>query len=142
MIRSYQKHDLDRMLDIWLAASIQAHHFIAEEFWQAQVINMRELYLPASENYVFEQDGSVVGFYSLHDDMLAAIFVSPELQGRGIGKQLLDHAKAQRKRISLSVYKENQPAYQFYLSQGFKVVSEQPDQHTGHPEYTMVFEQN
>ncbi|HAS8277925.1 TPA: GNAT family N-acetyltransferase, partial [Vibrio vulnificus] len=27
--------------------------------------------------------------------------------------------------------------YQFYLSQGFTVVSEQRDEHTGHPEYTM-----
>ncbi|NMT19075.1 GNAT family N-acetyltransferase, partial [Vibrio parahaemolyticus] len=45
--------------------------------------------------------------------------------------------KAQRAVLSLSVYKENQVSYQFYLSQGFKVISEQLDEHTGHPEYTM-----
>ncbi|HCE4958424.1 TPA: GNAT family N-acetyltransferase, partial [Vibrio parahaemolyticus] len=28
-------------------------------------------------------------------------------------------------------------SYQFYLSQGFNVVSEQLDEHTGHSEYTM-----
>ena len=60
-----------------------------------------------------------------------------ELQGKGIGKQLLSHAKTQRAVLSLSVYKENQASYQFYLSQGFNVVSEQLDEHTGHSEYTM-----
>lgn len=61
----------------------------------------------------------------------------PAFQGKGIGKQLLSHAKAQREILSLSVYKENQASYQFYLSQGFTVISEQMDEHTGHPEYTM-----
>ncbi|MDC7232229.1 MAG: GNAT family N-acetyltransferase, partial [Spirochaetales bacterium] len=50
---------------------------------------MRTLYIPASETFVFEQNSDVVGFYSLHEDRLAAIFVLPELQGQGIGKQLL-----------------------------------------------------
>ncbi|MEF2510256.1 GNAT family N-acetyltransferase, partial [Vibrio mimicus] len=76
-------------------------------------------------------------FYSLHENNLAAIFVQPELQGQGIGKQLLRHAKSQRKMLTLSVYKENQSSYGFYLSQGFKLVNEQIDEHTGHQAYTM-----
>ncbi len=39
--------------------------------------------------------------------------------------------------LTLSVYKENQASYQFYLSQGFNVISEQVDEYTGHLEYTM-----
>lgn len=74
----------------------------------------------------------VVGFYALYESNLAAIFVEPDLQGKGIGKQLLNHAKSQRVMLILSVYKENQASYKFYLSQGFKVVSEQLDDHTGH----------
>ena len=44
---------------------------------------------------------------------------------------------AQRPVVSLSVYQANQPSYQFYLSQGFKVLEEQVDEHTGHPAYVM-----
>lgn len=137
MIRKYNENDMNSVLDIWLNASVKAHAFISPEFWESQVENMRNIYIPASETYVYEVESKVVGFYALYENSLAAIFVSPELQGKGIGKQLLSHAKTQRAELSLAVYKENQASYQFYLSQAFKVLSEQLDEHTGHPEYTM-----
>ncbi|TVU59750.1 N-acetyltransferase [Vibrio atlanticus] len=137
MIREYIPTDIEAVLDIWLTASIKAHDFVAPEFWESQVGNMRDIYLPASKTYVFEVDGGVRGFYSLYEGILAAIFVSPEHQGSGIGKQLMQHAKLECPTLSLSVYKENQATIQFYLSQGFSIVSEQVDEHTGHQEYTM-----
>ncbi|MBA4502691.1 N-acetyltransferase [Marinobacterium marinum] len=138
MIRPCKDSDIESILDIWLQASIQAHDFIAPTFWQSQVDNMRTLYLPASETYVLERNSEVVGFYALHDNTLAAIFVRPELQRQGIGKLLLDHAKTKRPALTLSVYTENDASYRFYLAQGFTVVSQQTETHTGHLEYTMV----
>jgi len=82
---------------------------------------MRKIYIPASETYVYEMNYEVVSFYALHENRLAAIFVEPDLQAKSIGKQLLNHAKSQRTILTLSVYKENQASYQFYISQGFKV---------------------
>jgi putative acetyltransferase len=137
MIRKYSENDMDSVLEIWLNASVKAHDFISAEFWESQVESMRNIYIPVSETYVYEAESKVVGFYALYGNSLAAIFVSPELQGKGIGKQLLSHAKTQRVELSLSVYKENRASFQFYLSQDFNVVSEQLDEHTGHPEYTM-----
>ena len=137
MIRKYRPDDIEDVLAIWLEASIKAHDFIGAEFWQSQVTSMREVYLPASETYVFEKDSKVVGFYSLYESHLAAIFVGVHLQGQGIGKALISHAKGQRSQLTLSVYKENSASYQFYLSQGFTVASEQNDEQTGHPEFTM-----
>lgn len=138
MIRKYVEEDMESLLSIWLTTSIKAHDFVSAEFWQSQVDNMRNIYIPASETYVFEENGEVVGFYCLYQDNLVAIFITPESQGKGIGKQLIAHAKQQRDALSLSVYKENDDSYQFYLTQGFKVVSEQLDEHTGHQEYTMT----
>ncbi|UJF25153.1 N-acetyltransferase [Suttonella sp. R2A3] len=140
MIRKTNEHDLESMLDIWLSASIKAHDFVPAKFWTSQVEAMRTIYLPASEHYVFEIESKVVGFYACYENTLAAIFVTPELQGKGIGKQLLNHAKNQRPSLTLSVYKENEASCQFYRSQGFSVISEQRDAHTGHLEYTMVWE--
>ena len=137
MIRKYNESDTESVLDIWLSASLKAHNFVDAEFWKSQVENMRNIYIPASETYVYEKNSKVVGFYALYENNLAAIFVAPELQSQGIGKQLLAHAKKQRSIITLSVYKENEASYGFYLSQGFNVVSEQQDEHTGHHEYTM-----
>jgi len=137
MIRKYNENDIDIVLAIWLAASIKAHDFAEASFWESQVDNMRNVYIPASETYVFERDSEIVGFYALYEDNLAAIFVCPDFQGQGIGKQLMSHARGQRAELTLSVYKENEASYQFYVSQGFSVVSEQIDEHTRHQEYTM-----
>lgn len=137
MIRKYKEDDIKAVLDIWLTASIKAHDFVDIEFWESQVDNMRNLYIPVSETYILEKESEIVGFYSLHENMIAAIFVSPVHQNMGLGKQLLNHAKSQRKELVLSVYKENQASVDFYHSQGFSIISEQIDDHTGHLEYTM-----
>ena len=137
MIRKYNSNDLDLVIEIWLEASVKAHNFVSADFWESQVESMRNIYIPASEVFVYEIESNIVGFYALYENNLAAIFVLPAFQGKGIGKQLLSHAKAQRAILSLSVYKENKASYQFYLSQGFRVVSEQLDEHTGHLEFTM-----
>ncbi|NVC94519.1 N-acetyltransferase [Vibrio natriegens] len=137
MIRKYNSNDLDLVIEIWLEASVKAHNFVSADFWESQVESMRNIYIPASEVFVYEIESKIVGFYALYENNLAAIFVLPVFQGKDIGKQLLSHAKAQRAILSLSVYKENKASYQFYLSQGFRVVSEQFDEHTGHLEYTM-----
>ena len=140
MIRTFEPRDMDRLLEIWLSASIKAHDFIDASFWQANIESMRDVYIPASETFVIEDSSGVLGFYSLLDSQLAALFVDPAHQGKGFGKQLLDHAKCLRKELSLSVYKENTPSVGFYTSRGFKRVKEQIDEQTGHAEFLMCYQ--
>lgn len=110
MIRSANDVDTQAILDIWLAASIAAHDFVPAEFWRAQLDDMRTRYLPASQVFVYEQEGRVVGFHALSGHTLAALFVQPEWQGRGIGTALLSHARRLRGELTLSVYLANQPS--------------------------------
>jgi len=140
MIRAYQQADIDQVLSIWLDASIKAHHFIDKEFWESKVIDMREIYLPGSEIFVFEEDEIIKGFVALCGETLAAIFVSPDEQGKGIGKQLVDKSKEVRRHLDLTVYKENRDSIEFYEKCGFKMIKEQIDVHTGHVEILMVFD--
>ena len=139
MIRRFEPRDMDRLLEIWLSASIKAHDFIDASFWQANIESMRDVYIPASKTFVIEDSSGVLGFYSLLDNQLAALFVDPAHRCKGFGKQLLDHAKCLRKELSLSVYKENTPSVGFYTSQGFKRVKEQIDEQTGQAEYLMCY---
>mgnify|MGYP003607906989 CR=1 FL=1 len=138
MIRAFEQRDMNPILNIWLGASLQAHAFIEAAYWQSHVDAMREVYIPASETYVFEDQSQVVGFYSLLERQLAALFVAPQFQGKGFGKQLVAHAKTMRTELSLAVYKENTASCQFYLAQGFVSVQEQVDEQTGHCEVLMV----
>lgn len=108
MIRAFSDRDMDSVLDVWLESSVKAHDFVGREFWKSKLGDMRDLYIPASETYVYETEGTIKGFFSLHEATLAAIFVAPGCQGEGIGKQMIEKAKTLRSRITLEVYKENQ----------------------------------
>ncbi len=140
MIRGFEQADMGQVLKIWLEASIKAHDFISREFWESNVGAMRDVYLPAAETYVYEDEGAVRGFLSLCGDTIAALFVAPAYQGMGIGRQLMAQAKQTPQRLNLTVYKENQKSVAFYTTCGFRVEREQIDEHTGHPELVMVYD--
>ncbi|MCH8502656.1 MAG: N-acetyltransferase [Aliidiomarina sp.] len=139
MIREYSPADISQVLEVWLTASIKAHSFIAPDFWESKINDMRDVYIPASETFIFESKKKVVGFFCLYGDILAAIFVTPELQGSGIGTALLNDAKNRRKSLQLTVYKENIRSIGFYEKHGFTCVGEQKDEHTSHSEIIMEF---
>jgi putative acetyltransferase len=139
MIREFQQSDIDQVISIWLEASIKAHDFVNSDFWKSKVKEMRELYIPSGETYVYEEERIIKGFISLYKDTLAAIFVSPDSQGTGIGRQLMKKAKDVRDSLNLTVYKENPKSIEFYKKCGFKIEQEQIDKHTGHPELVMKF---
>lgn len=140
MIRSFKNIDIDKVIEIWLSASEIAHNFVPMSFWKEKEADMRQIYIPKSETWVFEKNSEVVGFMSLAGNTLAAIFVSPQCQGMGIGKKLLNKAKEIGKELNLTVYSENKQAVDFYLKNEFKTLRKQVDQHTGHPELVMHFE--
>lgn len=139
MIRKFTVSDMEEVLTIWLESSVKAHDFVDRSFWESKLDDMRNVYIPASETFVYDSDSEVKGFFSLHDHTLAAIFVAPGCQGQGIGKELMGKVKALRPSITLNVYKENWKTVEFYKHCGFQVVSEKIDPHTGHPELVMEY---
>lgn len=139
MIRKNKNEDINRIVEIWLEASYKAHDFIDKSYWQSNADQMRDLYIPNSETYVFIEKGIICGFFSLADSTLAAIFVDPEYQGKGIGSQLLSKAKSIRSKLELAVYKENTISHRFYKNKGFKDVREQVDKNTGKVEIVMAW---
>ncbi|NHB96083.1 N-acetyltransferase [Photorhabdus stackebrandtii] len=139
MIRPFDTQDMDTILDIWLSASLIAHHFIDADFWKSKTDDMRNIYIPSSETYVYEEQNSVKGFLSLYENSIAAIFVSPSAQGRGIGKQLISYAKNLRNKLELEVYCQNKNSISFYLSCGFVKKGEIIDKNTDSPALFMEY---
>jgi len=142
MIRYFEYSDMEQVLDIWLEASIKAHDFIDKDFWKSKVNDMRDKYLTSAETYVYVEEGIIRGFCSLSGETLAAIFVSPDFQGKGIGQQLISKVKSLRRYLNLTVYKYNHNSIDFYKKSGFKILKEQVDKHTGHAEILMEYKSN
>ena len=142
MIRVFQTGDLERVAEIWLEANAQAHNFISRQYWEGQLETVRAL-LPRAELYVWQDgDGAVHGFIGLSGEHIEGIFVWPPAQSRGIGKALLDRAKAAHGRLSLNVYRKNDRAAAFYRREGFRVREEGVDENTGEAECRMVWEES
>ncbi len=139
MIRKCGPQDIHAVLDIWLNASIQAHGFMDKAFWESNMDAMRDIYIPRSDTYIFIENQTVKGFFCLHGDVLAAMFVAPVFQGKGIGRKLMDKATSLRNRLELAVYKENPKSMAFYQTCGFEIIKEKVDDHTGHMEILMGY---
>ncbi|RFA29303.1 N-acetyltransferase [Alkalilimnicola ehrlichii] len=138
MIRSFQADDIEQIIDIWLAASIEAHDFIAPSFWRSQADDMRNIYVPNAETYVYADRDTIRGFFCLREDSLAALFVAPAYQGQGIGRRLMEEALQRRRDLTLTVYKQNRKSIRFYQGCGFEQVAEKIDEHTGHAALVMA----
>ncbi len=140
MIRNCRKNELEEMVRIWYEASITAHSFIPASFWALQKGSMKDKYLPLAEIFIFEEKRQLTGFISLVGGRICALFVAPEMQGRGIGRALLEHAKILKGRLSLKVYRENERALSFYEKCGFVAVGEEVDEYTGCIQILMEWE--
>ena len=93
-----------------------------------------------SEVYVYEDDKMIQGFIGVSDEYIEGIFVSDEMQSRGIGKMLLDYIKDKKDRLQLKVYQKNVRAMSFYQREGFTIQSESMDEFTREKEYVMNWE--
>ena len=120
MIREYEDKDLAELLDAWYSASMVAHPFLSEEFFEQERENIVSIHVPNAETWVYELDGIVIGFIALIENEVGAIFLDPKFHGRGIGRALMDHARNQRSELELDVFKENVIGRNFYKKYGFK----------------------
>lgn len=147
-IRRYQPSDQDVVIDVWSRAARQAHPFIEGEGAGERARILRERYLVRPENWVAERDGTIIGLLGLlpyghpernaggpggTDAEVGGVFVAPEAQGAGIGRQLVEHAAALYGALSLEVYEANARALRFYARLGFTERGRRTDEATGHP---------
>lgn len=141
MIRKMENNNIDKIMEIWLKTNIEAHNFINKEYWEENFNLVKNEYLPVSETFIFEENDIIKGFISiLNKDFIGALFIDLKYQNQGIGKILVDYCKDLYKELSLSVYKENVKATNFYLKNDFKIISEELETSSNKLEYKMNWE--
>jgi N-acetylglutamate synthase-like GNAT family acetyltransferase len=132
-IRPCRDGDRSAILNIVNAAAEAYRGVIPADRW-------REPYMPGEELdeeiaagvkfWGYEADGELVGVMGIQDvgelDLIRHAYVSPDLQGRGIGGELLEHLMASAARPTLvGTWAAAEWAIRFYRSHGF--VSVPPD---------------
>lgn len=78
--------------------------------------------------WVADRAGEVAGFVAFGEGWVHQLYVRPRHQRCGVGRRLLDAAKASAAALELWAFEVNVDAIAFYRSQGFAVV-ERTDGH-------------
>jgi len=139
VIRRYRDTDCDAIIDTWFAASRIATPFLSDEFLAQERDNIRRLWLPKADTWVFETEDGVAGFLSLLGNEVGALFVHPDAQGRGIGTSLMDHAVSLHDGLVLDVFEANAIGRRFYERYGFRLESRQLHETSGQMQRRLVF---
>jgi ribosomal protein S18 acetylase RimI-like enzyme len=122
-IRPVEPGDTDAVADVYVAA-LAGMTYLPDLWTEAESREfIRDVMLPNNEVWVAEEDGRVVGFAGLGDDLLRHLWVEPPAQNRGVGKALLDRVKERRPDgFRLRVFQKNVGARRFYERHGFTLV--------------------
>jgi putative acetyltransferase len=124
MIRKHTTADLDQILDIWYQSSTIAHAFLNDDFVDKVKVDMRNIYIPGSDSWVYEKDGEIIGFISMIGNEIAGLFVLPHRQSIGIGTLLVDYVRKTHSELEVEVFEKNEIGRAFYKKYGFKMVKQ------------------
>ena len=138
MIRKFEKNDINPVMQIWKNENIKAHKFISKEYWKNNYNYVKEI-LPNAEIYVYVLKENIVGFIGINENYIEEIFIDTNNQCKGIGTSLLNKVIENRDNLTLSVYKKNINAINFYKKNDFIITSENIDKDTAEIEYTMTW---
>lgn len=104
---------------IWRAAVDATHGFLTPEH-RVEIDAFVEEFFPQAELWMVDDEaGHPVGFLIMDGTMIDALFVHPEVHGRGFGTALLDHALALAPDAVVDASEQATNALPFYEARGF-----------------------
>jgi len=122
MIRKHKEQDLEQIMSVWYEASLLAHPFLKNQFVEKVEADMRNLYIPNSQTWVFVQNKSIVGFISMIEKEIGGLFVLPDYHSQGIGTKLVDFVAKEHQVLEVEVFEKNTIGRGFYDKYGFKLI--------------------
>lgn len=131
MIRKHKPQDLEQIMNIWHRASSLAHPFLNLKFVEKVEKDMRHIYIPDSETWVFEKDNAIIGFISMIENEIGGLFVLPKNHTNGIGTQLVDFVKKEHKELEVEVFEKNAIGRAFYDKYGFDLIKKYTHEESG-----------
>jgi ribosomal protein S18 acetylase RimI-like enzyme len=117
--------DVDAIANVYLTSRRQAAPYIprmphtddeVRKWFASTVLVQHEVWVALTAD-------RIVAMMVLRGESLDQLYVRPRYQRRGLGTQLLAHAKRQRRVLRLYTFQSNEPAREFYEKHGFKAIA-------------------
>ena len=126
MIREFREDDFDAATRLWRAARertfpefMRNHPHTFEE----DCDYFRNVVMTNNDVWVMNIDGRVAGFLAIAGDFVDQLYIHPDFQRRGLGKELLDFAKERSpEHVWLYTLQVNANGRAFYEKNGFVAV--------------------
>lgn len=109
----------DRVIEIWRSAVDATHDFLSPEDRQTLDHEVSE-FLPQAPLWLARVEGDLIaGFMMVTGRHMDALFIDPDLHGRGVGRSLVEHAITLHGDLTTDVNAQNPGAIAFYKALGF-----------------------
>jgi ribosomal protein S18 acetylase RimI-like enzyme len=123
MIRRYVVDDFAAVTRLWRAArEVAFPDFMIRHphTFEEDCDYFRNVILQNNDVLVLETDGQLAGFMAIAGDFVDQLYIHPDFQRRGLGKELLDFAKRQSaEHVWLFTLQINGNGRAFYEKNGF-----------------------
>ena len=139
-IRPARSDEYDEVARVWMESWVSTGLAEASNFLLANLrARVRHEIEKGWTLYVADDDGRIAAMLALHlpDRYLDQLFVAPEYQGKGLGRQLLAFTRNHLPdEIWLRCVRENDKAWRWYEREGFVFEKQEVEPKTG---FTMKY---
>jgi len=124
----------DMLTELWERSVRASHNFLTDDDIAQLRPAVRNDALPALDLWVaFDEGENAIGFMGLAGNAVEALFIDPAWFGRGVGRQMLDHARGLHGPLTVEVNEQNPKACGFYAAYGFQKTGRSPTDAAGRP---------
>lgn len=142
MIRKIKEEDLTNVMTIWVKGNFKANSFIEKDYW-LEIYNQTKVdFLENFKTYVYAENDEILGFISIYDNEIKAIYVKEEYRGKGIGSKLINYCRDNLEKdveIFVKVFEKNMNSIIFFSKRQFKNSKIQLNEQFNETEYVMTW---
>ena len=142
MIRKIKEQDLTKVMTIWVKGNFKANSFIEKDYWLEIYNQVKVDLLENFKTYIYLEKDEILGFISIDNNEIKAIFVKEEYRGREIGTKLLNYYRnslEETTELFVKLFKKNRNGIIFFSNLQFKNSKIQLNEQFNETEYVMTW---
>ena len=142
MIRKIKEEDLTKVMTIWVKGNFKANSFIEKDYWLEIYNQVKVDFLENFKTYVYVENDEVLGFISVNENEIKAIFVKEENRGHEIGTKLLNYYRnnlEENAELFVKVFEKNMNGILVFSNLQFKNTKIQLNEQFNEKEYVMTW---
>lgn len=145
MIRKIKEEDLTNVMTIWVKGNFKANYFIEKDYWLEIYNDSKVDFLEKFKTYVYLENDEIIGFISVYNNEIKALYVKEEYRRKGIGTKLINYYRdniSEDVEIFVKVFEKNMNGIIFFSKLQFKNSKIQLNEKFNETEYVMIWKKD